>query len=177
MSLCIRDWIFRPSDLFWVNTQRYRYLLLRYHNGLHVLCSFYQMFDVCLSGSPEFHLRVGNNLSEICEPFSPCCYSETGVCNLLLLSESWDMYEYQISGAQFYGGRSQWPRCVRREHWDRGFEFHLKHGGLCAFLSCVCVVLCVGTGLATGWSPAQEVLPTVYGIKKLKKWPRSEKGH
>jgi hypothetical protein len=38
--------------------------------------------------------------------------------------------------------------------------------------ACVCVVLCVGRGLATGWSPAQGVLPTVYGIKKLKKRPR-----
>jgi hypothetical protein len=26
----------------------------------------------------------------------------------------------------------------------------------------VCVVLCVGSGLATGWSPVQEVLPTIY---------------
>jgi hypothetical protein len=33
----------------------------------------------------------------------------------------------------------------------------------------VCAVLCVGIGLATGWSPVQRVLPTVYRIKKLKK--------
>jgi hypothetical protein len=32
-----------------------------------------------------------------------------------------------------------------------------------------CVVPCVGSGLATGWSPIQGVLPTVYRIKKLKK--------
>jgi hypothetical protein len=32
----------------------------------------------------------------------------------------------------------------------------------------VCVVLCVGSGLATGSSPVQGVLPTVYRIKKLK---------
>jgi hypothetical protein len=40
-------------------------------------------------------------------------------------------------------------------------------------LFCICVVLCVGSGLATGWSPVQEVLPTVYSIKKPKKGPRS----
>jgi hypothetical protein len=47
---------------------------------------------------------------------------------------------------------------------------------VCVRLFCVCVVLCVGSGLATGWSPFQGVLPTVYRIKKLKKWPRSDKG-
>jgi hypothetical protein len=36
-------------------------------------------------------------------------------------------------------------------------------------------VLCVGSGLATGWSFVQGVLPTVYRIKKLKKRPRSNK--
>jgi hypothetical protein len=29
---------------------------------------------------------------------------------------------------------------------------------ICVHLFCVCVVLCVGSGLATGWSPAQGVL-------------------
>jgi hypothetical protein len=38
----------------------------------------------------------------------------------------------------------------------------------------VCIVLCVGSSLATGWSPFQGVLPTVYGIKKLKKRQRSK---
>jgi hypothetical protein len=32
----------------------------------------------------------------------------------------------------------------------------------------VCVVLCVGSGLSTGWSPIQGVLPTVNRITKLK---------
>jgi hypothetical protein len=40
---------------------------------------------------------------------------------------------------------------------------------VCVRLFCVCFVLCVGSGLATGWSPVQGVLPTVYRIKKLKK--------
>jgi hypothetical protein len=39
----------------------------------------------------------------------------------------------------------------------------------------VCVVLCVGSGIATGWSPVQGVLPTVHRIRKLKKRPRSKK--
>jgi hypothetical protein len=33
---------------------------------------------------------------------------------------------------------------------------------ICVLLFCVCVVLCVGNGLAIGWSPVQGVLPTVY---------------
>jgi hypothetical protein len=41
-------------------------------------------------------------------------------------------------------------------------------------LFCVCVVVCVGSGLAKGWSPVQGVLPTVCRFKKLRKRPRSE---
>jgi hypothetical protein len=46
---------------------------------------------------------------------------------------------------------------------------------VCMRLFCVCVVLCVRSGLATGWSPVQGVLPTALKkkIKKLKKRPRS----
>jgi hypothetical protein len=35
---------------------------------------------------------------------------------------------------------------------------------VCLHLICVCVVLFVGNGLATGWSPVQGVLPTVYKL-------------
>jgi hypothetical protein len=38
----------------------------------------------------------------------------------------------------------------------------------------VCVVLCVGSGRTTGWSPVQGVLQTVHRIKKLKKKPGSK---
>jgi hypothetical protein len=43
---------------------------------------------------------------------------------------------------------------------------------VCVLFFCV-YILCVGSGLATGWSPIQGVLPTVYRIKKLIKRPRS----
>jgi hypothetical protein len=46
---------------------------------------------------------------------------------------------------------------------------------VCVCLFCVYVALCVGSDLATGSSPVQGVLPTVYRIKKLKKRPRSNK--
>jgi hypothetical protein len=36
------------------------------------------------------------------------------------------------------------------ERRDHGFEFHSRHACLCVRLFCVCVVLCVGSGLATG---------------------------
>jgi hypothetical protein len=44
---------------------------------------------------------------------------------------------------------------------------------VCLPLFSVCVVPCVGSDLATGLSPVQEVLPTLYKINKLKKQPRS----
>jgi hypothetical protein len=46
---------------------------------------------------------------------------------------------------------------------------------VCVRLFCVCVFLCVGSGLATGWSPVQGGLPTGYWSKKLKKGPRAKK--
>jgi hypothetical protein len=50
----------------------------------------------------------------------------------------------------------------------QGMDFSVR-------LFCVCVVLRVGSGLSTGRSPVQGVLPTVYRIKKVKKRPRSNK--
>jgi hypothetical protein len=38
---------------------------------------------------------------------------------------------------------------------------------VCLRLFCVCAILYVGSGLATGWSPVQGVLPIVY---KLGSW-------
>jgi hypothetical protein len=38
---------------------------------------------------------------------------------------------------------------------------------VCALLFYVCV-LCLGSGLATGWSPVQGVLPTVYRLRNWK---------
>jgi hypothetical protein len=39
---------------------------------------------------------------------------------------------------------------------------------VCVRLFYVSVVLCVGSGIATGWSPVQGVLPTVYGLRNRK---------
>jgi hypothetical protein len=47
------------------------------------------------------------------------------------------------------------------ERWSRRFESHSRHG-------CLRAVLCVGSGLATGWSRIYGVLPTLYKITKLK---------
>jgi hypothetical protein len=40
---------------------------------------------------------------------------------------------------------------------------------VCLRLFCVCAVLCVGSGLATDWSPYQGILPTMYRFEKQKK--------
>jgi hypothetical protein len=55
------------------------------------------------------------------------------------------------------------------DRWGRGFESHSRHW--CSHLFCVCAVLCVGSSLATGWSPVQGILRTVYRIMKLKNRP------
>jgi hypothetical protein len=63
--------------------------------------------------------------------------------------------------------------CLRSlGRWDRGFESHSGHGSLvCMRLFCVCVVLCLGRGLATDWSLVQGVLPTVKNDTELNKSP------
>jgi hypothetical protein len=67
--------------------------------------------------------------------------------------------------------------CLRSlEHFDREFESHSRHGCLRLRLFSVCVVLYVGSGLATGWSLVQEVLPSVCSIMKLKSGQGTTKG-
>jgi hypothetical protein len=46
----------------------------------------------------------------------------------------------------------------------------------CVRLFCVCAVLCVGNGFATGSSPVKGVIQTVYRIKKLKRDQGPNKG-
>jgi hypothetical protein len=41
-------------------------------------------------------------------------------------------------------------------------------------LFCVCTAMCVGSGLAKGWSPTQGALPNVYRIMKLKNAARAQ---
>jgi hypothetical protein len=68
--------------------------------------------------------------------------------------------------------RSQWPRSLRHElsssvrtlgSWVR---MQLK-AWVSAFI--LFVLSCVCSGLATGWSSVQGVIPTVYRVKKLKR--------
>jgi hypothetical protein len=52
--------------------------------------------------------------------------------------------------------------CLRSlGRWDRGFEYHSRHGFLCMRFFCDYVVLCTGIGLAAGLSLVQGVLPSV----------------
>jgi hypothetical protein len=85
-----------------------------------------------------------------------------------------------LYNALIYSCGSQWSRGLRA--WT---VFARSNSGImgtnptrgmdvCVRLFYVCVVLYVGSGLATGWSPVQGVLPTVYRIKKLKKPTRSK---
>jgi hypothetical protein len=45
-----------------------------------------------------------------------------------------------------------------------------------AYVYALFVLSYVGSVLATGWSPVQGVLPTVYKIKKLKEAARTQTG-
>jgi hypothetical protein len=53
---------------------------------------------------------------------------------LMCVCEEWADH----SGRAFQG-----MNCLRpRKHWDRGFEFRLRHGCLCAFILCLCRPVC-----------------------------------
>jgi hypothetical protein len=74
--------------------------------------------------------------------------------------------------------RSEWPRGLRHElsslarklrSWVR---IPLKTW-MSVWVYCVCVVLCVGSGLVTVWSPVLGVLPSVYRLRN----PRAVKVH
>jgi hypothetical protein len=83
---------------------------------------------------------------------------------------SWDEAFQQPSN---YVDQSQWPRgltswivLARSNTGDPGFESHLRHRCLCAFILRLCCS--VGIHLATGSSPVQGVLPTVYTLRNWK---------
>jgi hypothetical protein len=64
-------------------------------------------------------------------------------------------------------GRSQWWRGLRHELSSpaptlRSWVRILLEAGMFVCVYSVCVVLCVGSGLAAGWSPVKGVLRTVY---------------
>jgi hypothetical protein len=63
-------------------------------------------------------------------------------------SKAWTVFSHSNTG--IVGSNSTWAMNV------------------CVPLFCVCVVLCVGIGLATGSSPVQGVLPTVYRLRNWK---------
>jgi hypothetical protein len=79
---------------------------------------------------------------------------------------NWGVSEYR-------GGMLPTTVATRSEAWT---VFALLNAGIvgsnpiqdmdvCLRLFCVSVVLCVGSGLASGWSPVQGVLPTVLGLR------------
>jgi hypothetical protein len=71
---------------------------------------------------------------------------------------------------------SQWPRGLRHKpsslivHSNTGIVRSNPTRGLdvCVRLFCACVVMCVGSGPATDWSPVQGVLQTVYRLRNWK---------
>jgi hypothetical protein len=71
------------------------------------------------------------------------------------------------------GWRSQWPRGLRHELSSPprrlgSWVWISLDAWMFVYVYSVFVLSCVGSGLMTGWSPVQGVLPTVKMITKLK---------
>jgi hypothetical protein len=70
------------------------------------------------------------------------------------------------------GLRHAWTLFARSEAGIVGSNPTQRHRCLCLRLFSFCIVLCVGSGLVTGWSLIQRALPTVY--KRLRNWRRGQ---
>jgi hypothetical protein len=67
-----------------------------------------------------------------------------------------------------------WNVFARSNAWDRWFEFHSRYGYLCISLFCVCIVMCVDSGRATGCSsPSRES----YRLCKKKDYETEARAH
>jgi hypothetical protein len=83
--------------------------------------------------------------------------------------------QFTFNDCNISDGRSQWPRGLRHELFSLARTLVswvwiqlTVWMCVCVHSFCIYVVLCVGRGLATGWSPIRGVIRTVYKIKKLK---------
>jgi hypothetical protein len=134
---------------------------------LHSACPYSRTLLKCLSWRyvyKEVYLVFLTTLKNTMWSFHP---QEVSVCSIFI--------ELRLCNR-----RSQWPRGLRYElfspvqtlgSWVR---IPQRHGCLCLRLFCVYVVLCADSGLATGWSTVQGVLPTVYKTTKVKKATRAQ---
>jgi hypothetical protein len=96
---------------------------------------------------------------------SPPCIAEVKNCTAIASlshTSSWHSAELPITVA----ARSKaWIVFGRSNTDNRGFKPYSRHGCLSAFI--LCIVLCVGWGLAMDRSPFQGVLSTVYTLRNL----------
>jgi hypothetical protein len=75
-----------------------------------------------------------------------------------------------------------WTVFARSDAWTVGWNPTQGMDVYCLCCVCIFLCLCTGRGLATSWSPVQEVLPTVLDliteVKRKVSWrrPRSELG-
>jgi hypothetical protein len=88
---------------------------------------------------------------------------------------NWNISCLVLFEGKILARESQWPRGLKA--WT---VFAYSNTGIVGLNPTqgmdVCVlILCVGCGLATGWYPVRGVLPTVYGVNKLKKSARVQR--
>jgi hypothetical protein len=86
-------------------------------------------------------------------------FKGTYYLHLQVRSVSWPSHSKKQAASRTVSCRSQWRRGLSNtgnmgSNPTQGMD-------VCLRLFCVCIVLCVGSGFATGSSPVQGVLPTI----------------
>jgi hypothetical protein len=102
-------------------------------------------------------------------------YTVGAICVLRNSSGTVDLYKVKAMPFTVVAWSKAWTVFARSNTGIVGSN-PTQSMAICVRLFYICALLCVGSGLATGWSPVQGVLPTVYRITKLKKQPAPNRG-
>jgi hypothetical protein len=139
--------IFIHSSLGMRGNKYIKYVFIRGHYiKFYVLRKFF-FVRLCSSILSLKTVLVNERFTLVSAPFNSM-YMLSGPITVAERSMAWTVFAHLNNG-------------IVGSNPTRGMDVYV-------LLLCVCVVLCVGSGLATGWSPVQWVLPILYRIKKLK---------
>jgi hypothetical protein len=104
-------------------------------------------------------------LAPICNHLNHCEYTTVQERSIPISLFCFRYFNNSIIKCADHSGRTAWNVFV---HSNTGIVGSNPTGGMDVCLRSVFVLSCVGSGLESGWSPVQGVLPTVYMIHNFR---------